>query len=62
MPVKVNMGFENLEKGSIILEVQVITHKNFRIRMWLMRQMTKAYFSAMSVLSKGVVEGKIGNT
>jgi hypothetical protein len=53
------VGFENLPKGSTKMTIRVVMRKNFRVRMWLIKQITRAYFRMMAIISKGVVDGEL---
>lgn len=53
------IGFEDLEPGLIKPEIRITTSGNFRARLWLIKQATRAYFLVVRTLSKGVIIGEM---
>lgn len=57
MDVNQVINFDDMPKGSIELKITLRESRDFRVRMWMMRKLTRMYFRAMSLLSRGVTAG-----
>jgi hypothetical protein len=51
------LGFEIMPKESLKIKISLKESRDFKIRMWMMKQVTRCYFLIMGVLSKGRTAG-----
>jgi hypothetical protein len=52
-----DIGFEHVPPDSIEIKISFKESRDFRIRMWLMKQVTRVYFWILARLSKGATVG-----
>jgi hypothetical protein len=51
------IGFNDIPKNSIEIKISLKESRDFKTRLWVMKQITYGYFWVMGWISKGVITG-----